>query len=98
MNESLAAEICVDEAKLDVLKAIRVAEAYCYDAGAANAARNAKSARNAVAELIEAAEAYYSGYCQDEAAEDGCDFTGCTREQHEAAARLRDALARCRSS
>ena len=87
----------MDEAKQDVLKAIRVAEAYCYDAGAANAARNAKSARNSVAELIEAAEAYYSGYCHDEAAEDGCYFTGCTREQHEAAARLRDALARCRS-
>lgn len=40
---------------VDVLKALRVAEAYCHDAGAANAAKNAKAARAAVAELIEAA-------------------------------------------
>ena len=33
-----------------VLASIRVAEAYCYDAGGANAARNCKEARTAVAE------------------------------------------------
>lgn len=42
--------------KIDVLKAMRTAEAYCYDAGAANAARNMKSARDAVVTLILAAE------------------------------------------
>lgn len=40
-------------APVDVLKAMRVAEAYCYDAGASNAAQNMKAARAAVAELIE---------------------------------------------
>jgi hypothetical protein len=40
-------------APVDVLAAMRVAEAYCYDAGAANAARNVKASRAAVAELIE---------------------------------------------
>lgn len=34
-----------------VLASIRVAEAYCYDAGGANAARNCKEARTAVAEV-----------------------------------------------
>lgn len=43
-------------APVDVLKAMRVAEAYCYDAGASNAAQNMKAARAAVAELIEAAD------------------------------------------
>lgn len=54
----------------------------------------------AVAELIEASQAYFAGYCVDEA-DDDCStgngaWTGCTREQHEAARRLRTALARCR--
>lgn len=35
-------------------KALRVAEAYCYDAGAANAARGVKEARAKVAELVAA--------------------------------------------
>lgn len=39
-------------APVDVLKAMRVAEAYCYDAGASNAAQNMKAARAAVAALI----------------------------------------------
>lgn len=39
-------------APVDVLKAMRVAEAYCYDAGASNAAKNMKAARAAVAALI----------------------------------------------
>lgn len=54
--------------------------------------------RAAVAELIEAAHEYFTGYCVDEADDDcatGSGFyTGCTREQHEAAKRLREALAR----
>lgn len=45
-------------AQVDVLKAMRVAEAYCYDAGASSAAKNMKAARDAVAELIEAARDY----------------------------------------
>jgi hypothetical protein len=52
-----------------------------------------------VSELVAAARAYFKGYCVDEAddsfecgARYGVD-TGCTREQHEAAARLRNALA-----
>ena len=36
---------------------MRVAEAYCYDAGASNAARAMREARAAVAELVEAASA-----------------------------------------
>src|SRR5690606_13613323 len=51
-----------------------------------------------VAELIEASHEYFTGYCVDEADDDcatGSGFdTGCTREQHEAAKRLREALAR----
>ena len=42
-------------APVDVHKAMRVAEAYCYDAGASNAAKNLRAASAAVAELIEAA-------------------------------------------
>lgn len=42
---------------VNVLNAMRVAEAYCYEAGAANAARNIKEARAAVVELVEAANA-----------------------------------------
>lgn len=49
---------------------------------------------SAVAELVEAASNYYTRYCQDEAAEDGPEFTGCSFDQHFDAARLRDALAR----
>lgn len=40
-----------------------------------------------------AAQSYFYGYCQDEADDDGPDFTGCTQEQHEAARALQDALA-----
>lgn len=39
------------KAGVDVPKAVRVAEAYCYDAGAPNAAKNLRAA---VAELVEA--------------------------------------------
>jgi hypothetical protein len=39
---------------VDVLAAMRVAEAYCYDAGASNAARNVKASRAAVADAIAA--------------------------------------------
>ena len=39
---------------VDVRSAMRVAEAYCYDAGAATAAKNMKEARAAVAELLDA--------------------------------------------
>jgi hypothetical protein len=45
--------------------------------------------------LQSAAVAYYDGYCQDEAADDGPDLTGCSDEQHEAARELRDAIADC---
>lgn len=85
--------------KIDVLKAMQVAEAYCYDAGAANAARNMKEARNVVAELIDAAGYYFAGWCQDEAdsPDDGIG-PSCGLEQHKAAVRLRDALACVRSS
>ncbi len=41
---------------VDVQGALRVAEAYCYEAGAANAANNVKQARAAVAELIAAVD------------------------------------------
>jgi hypothetical protein len=55
-------------------------------------------ALHAVAELIEASHEYFTGYCVDEADDDcatGSGFdTGCTLEQHEAAKRLRAALAR----
>jgi len=54
-------------------------------------ARLAEAGRDA-AELRAAALAYFNGWCQDEAAEDGPDFTGCTQEQHEAAKRLGAAL------
>lgn len=40
--------------KIDVLKVMRVAQAYCYDAGATSAAANMKQAAAVVAELIEA--------------------------------------------
>lgn len=48
-------------APVDVLKAMRIAEAYCYDAGASNAAQNMKAASAAVApaertELLRAIE------------------------------------------
>ena len=42
-----------------------------------------------------AASEYYDGYCQDEADDDGPDFTGCSVEQHLAAKELRDALRDC---
>lgn len=42
-------------APVDVLKAMRAAEAYCYDAGASSAAKNLRAAADAVAELIKAA-------------------------------------------
>lgn len=45
-------------APVDVLKAMRVAEAYCYDAGASSAAKNLRAASDAVAELIEADKEY----------------------------------------
>lgn len=38
------------------LGAMRVAEAYCYDAGAANAARNMRAARADVQALVDAAD------------------------------------------
>lgn len=43
--------------------------------------------------LWTAADVYYRRYCQDEAAEDGEDMTGCTAQQHRHAKDLRDALA-----
>jgi hypothetical protein len=43
--------------------------------------------------VAQAAQTYYQGYCQDEAADDGMDFTGCSYEQHRDAKALRDALA-----
>ena len=46
----------MSDEKTTVLQAMRVAEAYCYDAGAANAARNMKDAREALVELILAAD------------------------------------------
>ena len=57
-------------------------------------------ARAAVAELIEAAGNYFTDYCLDEADDtfecsDFGEVTGCTREQRDAAQRLRLALARC---
>ncbi|CAN7393775.1 hypothetical protein LJR143_002218 [Pseudoxanthomonas sp. LjRoot143] len=61
--------------------------------------RELREARATVAELIEAADAYFRGYCQDEAddtfeANDTRgDCTGCSREQAHAAARLREAIA-----
>lgn len=42
--------------------------------------------------VCQAAQRYYDGYCQDEAADDGMDFTGCSWEQHHDAKALRDAL------
>lgn len=59
----------------------------------------ARNARAAVAELIEASRAYFSGYCVDEAddwvdeGEHAGECTGCTQEQIDAAKRLRAALA-----
>ena len=52
--------------------------------------------REAVARVVavcEAAQVYYERYCQDEAADDGPDFTGCSEQQHLDAQHLRDALA-----
>ena len=49
-------------------------------------------ARAAVAELIEASAYYFVGWAQDEAADDGEEWTGCSEEQHKAAKRLKDAL------
>lgn len=43
--------------------------------------------------IADAAQTYFDGYCQDEAADDGVFFTGCSGEQHRAARRLGDALA-----
>lgn len=48
--------------------------------------------REKVARVIKAAQAYFDGYCQDEAADDGCDFTGCSEGQHLAAKELGEAL------
>jgi len=49
-----------------------------------------------LAAIKTAARAYFLGYCQDEAADEIVEgrghWTGCTKEQHEAAVRLRDAL------
>ena len=73
-------------APVDVLKAMRVAEAYCYDAGASDAAKNMKAARDAVAELIEAAR----DYADVEA--NAYDIT----QRIPAATRLRAAIARVR--
>lgn len=43
--------------------------------------------------VADAALVYFEGYCQDEAADDGPDLTGCSLEQHEAARELGEALA-----
>jgi hypothetical protein len=77
----------------DVLTAMRVAEAYCYDAGAANAARNVKAARAAVAELIAATDALM------ESADEGADRGSVADRRWRAAKdRVADALARCKGA
>jgi kynureninase len=74
----------------DVLTAMRVAEAYCYDAGAANAARNVKAAR---AELIAATDALM------ESADEGADRGSVADRRWRAAKdRVADALARCKGA
>ena len=72
----------------DVLVCSRQQEELCHQI-----ADQVIKARAAIAELIDAAKNYYTGYCQDEADEDDDDMRFCSREQHEAAARLRTALA-----
>lgn len=64
-----------------------------------DALRDGENARAIVEELIEAAGDYFTGWCQDEADSQN-DGIGpvCGPEQHKAAVRLRDALARVRSS
>jgi hypothetical protein len=44
-------------------------------------------------DVAQAARTYFDGYCQDEAADDGPDFTGCSDEQHRDAKALKAALA-----
>ena len=79
---------------VDVLAVLdRFIAEYFDDDNVAQDERDFKAARAAVAELIEATKNYYTGYCQDEADEDDDDMRCCSREQHEAAARLRAALA-----
>lgn len=48
--------------------------------------------REKVARVIEAAQAYFDGYCQDEAADDALDLVGCSEDQHLAAKDLGEAL------
>lgn len=78
-------------APVDVLKAMRVAEAYCYDAGASNAAQNMKAARAAVAELIEAARTFCSGMPL-QYAENAKVVGNCNAREIE---NMREALAKC---
>jgi hypothetical protein len=79
---------------IDVLAVVDECIAAQSDAGANWAHERLPEARTAIAELIEAAGDYFARYCQDEATDDGVDFTGCTQEQHLDAIRLRAALAR----
>ena len=48
--------------------------------------------RAKITRLRKAAQAYFTGYMQDEAADDGPEMTGCSLDQHDAAKRLAEAL------
>jgi hypothetical protein len=50
--------------------------------------------RAKITRLRKAAQAYFDGYMQDEAADDGPEMTGCSLDQHDAAKRLAAALTR----
>jgi hypothetical protein len=52
------------------------------------------AAREELREVREAAQEYFTGYMQDEAADDGPEMTGCSLDQHDAAKRLAAALTR----
>lgn len=50
--------------------------------------------RDALRDVERCAMAYYQGWVQDEASDEGVEWTGCSHEQHFAARALRDSLAR----
>lgn len=50
-------------------------------------------ALESVIAVARAAQIYFDGYCQDQAADDALDCVGCTQAQHEAAKALKAALA-----